>query len=158
MSRLEVPTRTKGPPFIPVGGFTRDKRPNHFIPVGNTNPDKRMTLLSRLVAPTRTKGPFCPGWWLRDKRLRGPFVPVGATNRDKRPPFCPGWCLQPGQKAPVPPLARLAVGPGTKATYYPGPKDCQDKWPGTKAYFVVVTTALHWSKRSCTGSLELRQN
>jgi len=53
LSRLEAPTRTKGPP---------DKRPNHFIPVGNTNPDKRVTLLSRLVAPTRTKGYFCPGW------------------------------------------------------------------------------------------------
>ena len=37
------------------------------------------------------------------KGIRGPrpFVPVGSTNRDKRPPFCPGWCLQPGQKAPV---------------------------------------------------------
>ena len=71
MSRLEAPTRTKGPPFVPVGGSTRDKRPNPFIPVGNTNPDKRMTLLSRLVAPTRTKGLFCPG-----------------------------WCYQPGQNAP----------------------------------------------------------
>ena len=27
-------------PFVPVGGSTRDKRPNPFIPVGNTNPDK----------------------------------------------------------------------------------------------------------------------
>ena len=34
---------------------------------------------------------------------QGPFVLVGGTNRDKRPPFCPGWCLQPGRKAPVPP-------------------------------------------------------
>ena len=59
----------------------------------------------------------------REKGIRGPrsFVPVGDTNRD-----------------PVPPLARLAVGPGTKATYCPGPKDCRDKWPGTKACFVVV--------------------
>ena len=71
LSRLEVPTWTKGPPFVAVGGSTRDKRPNPFIPVGNTNPDKRVILLSRLVAPTRTKGPFCPG-----------------------------WCYQPGQKAP----------------------------------------------------------
>src|SRR6185295_17927070 len=52
--------------------------------------------------------------------------------------FCPGWRHQPGQKAPVPPLARLAVGPGTKAIYCPGPKGCRDKWPGTKAYYVVV--------------------
>ena len=56
LSRLEIPTWTKGRPFVPVGGSTRDKRPNPFIPVGNTNPDKRVTLLSRLVTPTRTKG------------------------------------------------------------------------------------------------------
>ena len=76
----------------------------------------------------------------RGKGIRGPrpFVLVGATNRDKRTPFYPGWCLQPGQKAPVPPLVRLAVGPGTKATYCPGPKGCRDKWSGTKACFVVV--------------------
>ena len=55
---------------------------------------------------------------------RGPFVPVGDTNRDKMP-----W---------PPPLTRLAVGPGTKATYCPGPKGCRDKWPRMKAYSVVV--------------------
>ena len=69
MSRLEAPTWTKGPSFVPVGGSTRDKRPNPFIPVGNTNPDKRVTLLSRLVVSTRTKGPF---------------ISVGVTNPDKR--------------------------------------------------------------------------
>ena len=62
LSRVEPPTRTKGPPFVPVGGSTRDKRSNPFIPGGNTNRDKRVTLLSRLVLPTRTKGPFYPGW------------------------------------------------------------------------------------------------
>src|SRR6185503_17180546 len=67
-------------------------------------------LLSRLEAPTGTKGSH--------------FVPVGVSNRDKRPPS--------------PPLARLAVGPGTKATYCPGPKGCRDKWPGTNACFIVV--------------------
>ena len=96
--------------FVPVGDTNRDKRGGPFIPVGGSN--------------------------------RGPFVPVGATNRDKRPPFCPGWYLQLGQKAPVPPLTRLAVGPGTKATYCPGPKGCRDKWPGTKACFVVVKVAI----------------
>ena len=65
--------------------------------------------MSRLVTPTGTKGSFYPG-----------------------------WCLQPGQKAHVPPLARLAVGPGIKATYCPGPKGYRDKWPGTKAYSVEV--------------------
>ena len=93
----------------------------------------------------RGPGPFVlvggSNW---DKRLRGTFVPVGATNRDKRPPFCPGWCLQPGEKAPVPPLARLAVGPGTKATYCPGAKDCRDKWPGIKTYSVVVMHNQAW--------------
>src|SRR6185437_3297942 len=70
-------------------------------------------LLSRLEARTGTKGgTFVPvGGSNRDKRLRGPFVPVGTTNRDKRLPFCPGWCLQPGQKAPVPP-----AGPASRWT------------------------------------------
>ena len=82
--------------------------------------------MSRLETPTETKGgPFIPvGGSNRDNRLRGPFVPVGAINRDKRPLS--------------PPLARLAVGPGTKATYCLGPQGCRDKWPGTKACFVVV--------------------
>ena len=85
----------------------------------------------------------------RGKGIRGPrpFVPVGDTNRDKMGAFCPGWWIQPGQKAlpPTPPLTRLAVGPGTKATYCPGPKGCRDKWPGTKACSVVV---LHGYKPS----------
>ena len=73
------------------------------------------------------KGPkaLCPGWW---------FQPGQKATRA----FCPGLIHQPGQKAPVPPLARLAIGPGTKATYCTGPKGCRDKWPGTKACFVVV--------------------
>ena len=66
--------------------------------------------MSPLETPTRTKG--------------GPFIPVGGSNWDKRPVS--------------PPLARLAVGPGTKATYCPGPKGYRDKWPGTNACFVVV--------------------
>ena len=42
LSRLEVPTRTKVPPFVPVGGSTRDKRVRTlFVPVGVTNPNKR---------------------------------------------------------------------------------------------------------------------
>jgi len=71
----------------------------------------------------------------RGKGIRGPrpFVPVGDTNRDKRGSFCPGWCLHPGQKTSIPPLARLAVGPGTTAIFCPGPKGCRDKWPGIKA-------------------------
>ena len=69
------------------------------------------TLLSRLYPSTGTK---CPH-----------FVPVGGYNRDKRP-------------CPPPPLTRLAVGPGTKATYCPGPKGCLDKWPRTKACSIVV--------------------
>ena len=85
---------------------------------------------------------ICPGsLWAQDNRWllsrvqrlagpaggQGPFVSVGGTNRDKRVAFYPGWWLQPGQKAPVLPLARLAVGPGTKANYCPGPKGCRDK-------------------------------
>ena len=85
--------------------------------------------------------------------VEGPFVQVGTTNRDKRGwTFCSGWSHQPGQKGgllselvappgikgPCPPLARLAFGPGTKATYCPRPKGCRDKWPATKDYSVVV--------------------
>ena len=68
---------------------------------------------------------------------------AGEREGDKGPKaLCPGWRHQPGQKAPVPPLARLAVGPGTKATYCPGPKGCRDKWPRTKTYSVVVRVQL----------------
>ena len=74
--------------------------PRPFVPVGDTNRDKR--------------GDFCPGWW---------FQPGQKGTRA----FCPGWSHQLGQNAPVPPLAQLAVGLGTKATYYPGPKSCRDK-------------------------------
>ena len=76
----------------------------------------------------------------RWKRIRG----QGVLSRLETPTgtkggvFYPGWWLQPGQKAPVPPLAQLAVGPGTKAAYCPGPKGCRDKWPGIKACSVVV--------------------
>ena len=54
LSRLEAPTRTKDPLLSRLVAPPGTKRPNPFIPVGNTNPDKR-TLLSRLVLPTWTK-------------------------------------------------------------------------------------------------------
>src|SRR6185503_3256137 len=56
--------------------------------------------------------------------VEGPFVRIGNTNRDKRPLS--------------PPLARLAVGPGTKATFCPESKGSRDKWPGTNVCSVVV--------------------
>ena len=146
-----------------------DKGAKEFCPGWRHQPGPKAPLLSRLLAPTGIKDPrgllsrlepptgtkgghFCPGWCL-----------AGATNGDKRGSFCPGWCLQPGQKAPapLPPRARLAVGPGTKATYCPGLKGCQDKWPGTKACFVVVTDrrvqiksgdiyiVVHWKRMQC---------
>ena len=74
-------------------------------------------LLSRLVVPTGTKGY------------------AGLLSRLETPTGTKGPC------PPLPPLARVAVGPGTKATYCPGPKDCRDKWPETKAYSVVVMLA-----------------
>ena len=112
-SRLVPPTGTKGS--------------GHLVPGGNTNPDKRT--------------PFCPVWWLQPG-LKGSFVPVGVSNRDKRPPS--------------PPLARLAVGPGTKATYCPGPKDCRDKWPETNAYSVVVSSTASISPIKKTTSISTR--
>ena len=94
------------------GGGERegDKGAKAFCLSWRHQPGQKAGLLSQLDPPTGIKG--------------HPFVPVGASNRDKRPLS--------------PPLARLAVGPGTKATYCPGPKGCRDKWPGTKACFVVV--------------------
>ena len=55
----------------------------------------------------------------RGKGIRGPrpFIPVGASNRDKRP-LSPPQPLDPGQKPPI----------------VPGPKAA----PGTKSYSVVV--------------------
>src|SRR6185436_10856955 len=50
LSRVEPPTGTKGPPFVPVGDSTRDKRSN----------------------------PFYPGWWYQPGQ-KDPFVPVGVT-------------------------------------------------------------------------------
>ena len=85
----------KAPLFVPVVGSTRDKRSNPFIPGGNTNRDKRVTILSWLVLPTRTKAPFCPGSSTRDKSLE--------RLLSRKP--CPGSkigtkaSLEPGQKA-----------------------------------------------------------
>ena len=66
----------------------------------------------------------CPGWRHQPGLKGDPFVPVGGSTRDKRPLSLP--------------LARLAVGPGTKATFCPGPKGSRDKWLGIKTYSVVV--------------------
>ena len=68
----------------------------------------------------------------------GLFVPGGATNRDKRGTFVPVGGSTRDKKPLSPALARLAVGPGIKATFCPGPKGNRDKWSGRKAYFVVV--------------------
>ena len=84
--------------------------------------------MSRLETPTGTNG--------------GPFIPVGGSNRDKRPPFNPVGGSNRDKRPLSPILARLAVGPGIKATYCPGPKGCQDKWPRTKAYSVVVNVII----------------
>ena len=61
----------------------------------------------------------------RGKGIRGlrSFVPVGATNRKGLPRLV----APTGTKGPYPPLARLAVGPGTKDTYCSGPKGTRDK-------------------------------
>jgi len=85
----------------------------------------------------------------RGKGIRGPrsFVPVGDTNRDKRGSFIPiGGSNR--DKKPFPPPARLAVGPRTKATYYPGPNGCRDKWSGIKTCFIVVEQATCEDRRA----------
>jgi len=101
----------------PELGF-RDKSLETFVP-GGKNRDKISMMLKFFCVP-------------RDSITR----PLGT----KGSPFSSGWCYQLGQKswAFCPPLARLAVGPGTKATFCLGPKDSRDKWPGTKVCSVVV--------------------
>ena len=94
-----------------------------FVLVGNTNRDKRV-LLSGLVPPTGIKGLGLLS------RVEPPTGTKGDLLSGLEPPT--------RTKGPCPPLARLAFGPGTKATYCPRPKGCRDKWPGTKAYSVVV--------------------
>ena len=84
-----------------------------FYPVGNTNWDKRVTHLSRLVLPPGIKGALLSRVEPPTGTNGGPFVRVGGSTRDKKP-------LSPT-------LARLAIGPGTKATFYPGPKGNRDK-------------------------------
>ena len=100
-----------------------------FCPGLRHQPGQNGSLLSWLVVPTGTKGPR--SLLSRLEPPTGtkvpPFVPVRASNRDKSPLSSP--------------LARLAVGPGTKATYCLGPKSCRDKWPGIKACSVVVASS-----------------
>ena len=66
-----------------------------------------------------------------------PFIPVGATNRDRGDLVLIGGSNR--DKSPLPShAAPVVVGPGTKALFGPGPKGSRDKWPGPKAYSVVV--------------------
>jgi hypothetical protein len=46
---------------------------------------------------------------------QGPFCPVGATNRDKRPHFCLGWCLQSGQNSLAPLSPSISSRPSHSA-------------------------------------------
>ena len=71
------------------------KKKRHFVPVGNTNRDKKCA----------------PATWA----LAAPFVPVGVTNRDKRSSFVP--------VATPPLLSRTGVPgweTGTTAVSQPG--------------------------------------
>ena len=95
--------------------------------------------MSGLVTPTETKGAFCPGWSHQPGQKGHPLVRVGVTNRNKRVgPFITDGATNRDKRPLPPPLARLAVGPGTKAIFCPGPKGSRDKWLGTKACSVVV--------------------
>ena len=60
------------------------------------------------ACPGQKGVPFCPGCGNRDKR--GPFVPVGNTNRDKRCSQRPrGWRTL---------LSRLVLPTGTKGLFF----------------------------------------
>ena len=83
-------------PFVPVGDTNRDKRlRGPFVPVGTTNRDKRL--------------PFCPGWFLHEFE----------TNRKSQIIIiiisCPGWCLQPGQNSLAPLSPSLSPRPSHSA-------------------------------------------
>ena len=73
----------------------------------------------------------------RGKGIRGPrpFVLVGGTNRDKRPPFCPGWCLQSGQKATRAFCPGWCLQPGQK-TPVPPPAGPASRWTRDKSYLL----------------------
>ena len=103
-----------------------DKGLGLFCPSWSHQTRPKTQHLSRSVAPTGTKGPF------------GPIVPVEATNRDKCRAFGPSWWLQRDKRPLRSHTAQLAVGPGTKALFDPGPKGSRDKWPGPKAYSIVA--------------------
>jgi hypothetical protein len=77
---------TESTPFVTVRISNRDKRPFRRL---------KVTLLSRLVIRTVTKGAFA-----RDvlKANFRPFVMVGVTTRDKRGSFSLGWYHYPGLK------------------------------------------------------------
>ena len=94
----------------------------------NIGRETSVAFLSRVLAPPGTK--------------RLPFVPAAGSTRDKRPIFFVSVGVSNRDKRPLSPLAWLAIGPGTKATYCPGSKDSRDKWPGTKTYSVVVNISL----------------
>ena len=87
------------------GGGERegDKGPKAFCPGWRHQPGQKGGLLSRLVAPTGTKG-------LRSLLSRleppigmkcPPFIPVGASNRDKTPwpPLSPSLSPRPSHSA-----------------------------------------------------------
>ena len=77
--------RNKWAEWLGQGEREGIRGPRSFVPVGDTNRDKR--------------GAFCPGWW---------FQPGQKGTRA----FCPGWIHQPGQNAPI--LSRLVSPTGTK--------------------------------------------
>ena len=70
------------------GGGERegDKGAKAFCPGWRHQPGQKGGILSRLVAPTGTKG------------SRSLLSRLETPTGTKDPLFCPGWCLQPGQK------------------------------------------------------------
>ena len=129
-------------PFVPGPTASRASGgTGAFCPGWRHQPRQKRGILSRLVAPTGTKTArtFCPGWRHQPGQKRGLLSRLVAPTGTKDP--CPS----------PPPLARLAIGPGTKATYCPGPKDCRDKWPNKDMFCSSVTCSKPVASRHASG-------
>ena len=76
--------------------------------------------LSRLPLDPGPKSALVPGPMASRGSVggQGPFVPVGATNRDQIPHICPDWWIQPEPLVPGASSPGWSHQPGHKAPAY----------------------------------------
>ena len=123
--------------------ITNTQKKSHINKIASVTKTRDYLILHALIQNRLLFQAICPGnLWARDNRWLLSWVQRLAGLAGGTGAFCPSWRHQPGQKeggllsrlvpptgtkGPCPPLARLAVGPRTKATYCPGLKGCRDK-------------------------------